>query len=230
MMEDWWGKPQSRRGKLVTCGMVAAIHAVLLISCRQQRAPGFIGFPDEERLFYLMPPRVAPLAGEGRRPATPLPAVQKRALKATPSLIEHATPAEAAAEGEASVIETTVEVDDNWTESGPGKSASAADIHAYSVSLAGKADAHSRGGKPVALDPEDTPFRRMQSGMAQAAKGGGNSTTIAVSSSGEPITIITRNGKKRCYVKVSTSVAPSAVFDNRGSERSTEVTCPKLEK
>ncbi len=227
MMEDYRGKPRSGGGKVAAFGAVAVIHAVLFFSGRERNTPGFMASPEGERIFYLVSPRATPLPSKGAGPAKPLPGLPKKSRAATAPLTRHDPTRGIEAESEASVIEATVEVDENWAASQAGKSASVANIHDYSVSLAGKVDAESRLGKPAPLEFVDTPFKRMQNQMAQAARGGGNSTTTIVSASGEPITVITRNGKTRCYVKVSTSVAPSAVFNNRGSERATEVNCPR---
>ena len=138
-----------------------------------------------------------------------------------------AAPVAPAVSGDALAIERAPDVDPNWAAAPSGSAATSRDLRSYALLVAGRVDAQARQGKPAPLDAADTPLRRLQGNMAQAAEGGATSTTIARSLSGEPITVIRRNGRARCYTPVSTSVAPSAVFDNRGSGRSTEVNCPK---
>jgi hypothetical protein len=192
----------------------------------------------ETHVVMLMAPPLRgtpPASRSPLRPEKPLPALPKKATAAIAAAVPHAAavyaaPVEAAAaamKDGTTVTGTSTGIDENWTAAPPAASASAADIRTYSLRLAGKADAEVRQGKPVPLDPPDTPFRRMQDRMAQAGGGAGNSTTTSTSPSGETITLVKRGGKTHCYVPVSTAVAPSAVFDNRGSGRSTEVRCPK---
>lgn len=233
-----WAKPACAR-RLVTCGAIAAVHAILLVSYTPRKPAVLATSPERNRTIFLAAPRPAPLVIERAGPRKPSQSLPKKTLQATDLPGQHVAadeagdsdentaPDDVAAKANVLAIEHTADVDPNWTTGQSVKSPPITDIKAYSLSLAGKADAASRQGKLAALAPVDTPFKRMQSRMAQAARVGGNSTTTAISSSGEPITILTRNGKRRCYVKVSTSVAPSAVFDNRGSGRSTEVQCPK---
>jgi|SRR5450830_148150 len=209
------------------------MHAVLLISYHSQDAPVPGNAAEENRTIFLVTPWVTPFGIKNERTRKPSQGLQKKKLLAAPLTDQLSAPGKVAAPGEVAAndenpaIEQTANIDPNWTAGQSGNPAPVTDIRAYSLSLAGKADAQARQGKLVTLDPVDTPFKRMQSAMAQAAKGSGNSTTTAISSSGEAITIVTRSGKPHCYVPVSTSVAPSAVFDNRGSGRSTEIQCPK---
>ncbi len=226
MLEGSWANPPLGQ-RLATCGVIAAMHVALLMSYDSRKTPVPGDSFDGNRTIFLVPPRVTPpvIQSDNIKKASPRLPQEKRMAITRPGQRE--SPDEVAANGNVSAIENTAEADPNWTTGQSGKSAPITDIEAYSLSLAGKADAAIRQGKPVTLDPADTPLRRMQSRMAQAATGGGNSTTTAISSSGESITIITRGGRMHCYVPVSTSVAPSAVFDNRGSGRSTEIRCPK---
>ena len=221
MSEGSWAKPSSARRQCI-CGVVAAIHAVLLLSFRPQSAP-VPGQSTGGNLVFLVPPWGKTINSAGSK--KPTQDISKKKPLATRLPDRRAD--EVVAPDESLTIEKTPEVDANWAAGQPVNPEPVTDVRTLSLALAGKADAQVRQGKPVTLDPVDTPFRRMQSGMAQAARGGGNSTTTAVSASGETITIVTRNGKSHCYVPVSTSVAPSAVFDNRGGGRSTKIQCPK---
>jgi hypothetical protein len=227
-----WTRTRSRSRTLAIHGAIIAVHAVLLMSSRRHSALAPIEATGarETRVVMLMAPplRAAPLASLKPRPEKPPQALPETAPAAMAAAVPHAAPVEAAAaQDDMTATGTSAGIDENWTAQPPATSTSAADIRTYSLRLAGKADAEVRQGKPAPLDPPDTPFRRMQDRMAQAANGGGNGTTTSTSPSGETITLVKRGGKTHCYVPVSTSVTPSAVFDNRGSGRSTEVQCPK---
>lgn len=227
MSEGTWAKPL-HTGRWITGAVVAMIHAVLFMTYRPQHAQVPGNAFERNSTIFLVPLRLAPLAvgSENSNKPSRSPTKKKRPMAARLPKYD-AIPDAAPAHVDVGTIGKTVDVDPDWTASHPAKPAPVTDIRARSLFIAGKVDAHVRQGVPAPLHPDDTPFRRLQNKMAEAAQGGGNSTTIAVSPSGEPITIITRNGKPHCYVPVSTSVAPSAVFNNRGSERATQIRCPE---
>jgi hypothetical protein len=213
---------------MLACVAVAALHAVLLVVHFQRPAP-LRAEPSRKSLTLLFVPlRTVPPARRDRdaeRRPEPLAGRPRPILSGVPD--RPAAPAAPVASGDPPAIAPAAEIAADWGADPSGTVADTRDLRAYALSIAGKADAQSRQGKPVPLDAVDTPFKRMQSKMAQAARGGATTTTTTTSLSGEPVTVVRRNGRARCYMPVSTSVAPSAVFDNRGSGRSTEVNCPK---
>lgn len=227
MNVDSWGTP-ARSRRFVICGVVAAIHAVLLISYRSKHEPVPGSSSGRNQLILLVQPQAIQASVNSANAKKSSRSIAKEKLPVPGLPHKRAAPDgaaaadEVAANDEVPAMRNTADVDPDWA-----AGQTVADVRALSLSLAGKADADIRQGTPTALDPIDTPLKRLRREMAQAAKGGGNSATTAISSSGESITILTRNGKRHCYVPVSTSVAPSAVFDNRGSGRSPEIQCPK---
>ncbi|GGY01275.1 hypothetical protein GJV26_21180 [Massilia dura] len=218
---------------LAVFGTIIAVHAGLLMVYQRPDVPAPMPARKETGILILVPPlrtplATTPLASKAARPEkTPRASPDKAPAAITPP-VRHAPPIEAAVKTEAlPAMEQAHDVDENWAEDASGPAAPATAIRAQALAMAGKVDAENRQGKPVLAAPVDTPLARMRANMAQAARGGGNSTTTITSASGEPVTVITRNGKAQCYVKVSTSVAPSAVLGNRGSGRSSQVNCPK---